>query len=375
MEGQGRGIVFVLQPGNTDSDILNPTIQWGLSYGITEIHTERVSLLQDGGYLSVCKISISSNQIFRGIELSCWFKSSACNLLNHHSGRPFIAAFYSLFTKMAKRKITVQGAEISLITQHDDDYISLTDMARKFNEVPNDVIKAWMRNSANVEFLGTWEIFHNPDFKTVAYNRFRFESSSNAFFLTVKQWVQETSAIGIHATAGRYGGTYAHRDIAVQFATWLSPTFYLYVIKEFQRLKEEENERANLGWDLKRQLAKVNYYLHTEAVRQNLVPVIDWNTRREAIYMASEADLLNMALFGMTAKEWRLQYPEAKGNIRDQASPEQLVTLSNLEVLNANYIEEGLAKDERLRRLNQKAADIMQLLSAIPAMDVIKRLR
>ena len=179
---------------------------------------------------------------------------------------------------MAKRKIIADGAEIGLMVQHDNDYICLTDMARKFNPVPNDVLKAWMRSSANVEFLGTWEIFHNEGFKTVAYNRFRFESTANAFVLPVKQWVEETGAIGIHATAGRYGGTYAHRDIAIQFANWLSPTFYLYFIKEFQRLKSEEEERQKLGWDCKQELSKVNYYLHTDAVRQNLVPMVGWNS-------------------------------------------------------------------------------------------------
>lgn len=275
---------------------------------------------------------------------------------------------------MAKRKITVQGTEISLMTRNDDDYICLTDMAKKFNDVPADVIKAWMRNSANVEFLGTWEIFHNENFKVVAYNHFKLGSASNAFFLTVKDWVEKTDAIGIYAKAGRYGGTYAHRDIAVQFATWLSPTFYLYVIKEFQRLKEEENERLNKDWNLKRQLAKINYRIHTEAVRQNLVPVIDWNTKREAIYMASEADVLNLALFGMTAREWRLQYPEAEGNIRDHATPEQLVTLANLETLNAAYLEERLSKDERLHRLNDKAIEIMQIINHLPALDNLKQL-
>ncbi|MCF8247287.1 MAG: KilA-N domain-containing protein [Saprospiraceae bacterium] len=275
---------------------------------------------------------------------------------------------------MANRKIIADGTEINLISQRNDEYISLTDMARKFNPVPNDVLKAWMRSSANIEFLGTWEIFHNEGFKTVAYNRFRFESTANAFIMTVKQWVGETAAIGIHATAGRYGGTYAHRDIAIQFANWLSPTFYLYVIKEFQRLKVEDDERNKLGWDWKRELAKVNYYLHTDAVRKNLVPIMDWNTKREAIQMASEADLLNLAMFGMTAKEWRAQHPEAKGNVRDQASPEQLVTLANLQTLNASYIEEGVSKEDRLQRLHQKAGYIMELLSAIPAMEDLKRL-
>ncbi len=281
-------------------------------------------------------------------------------------------------TAMAKRKITVEGTEISLVTHRDDDYICITDMARKFNPVPNDVIKSWMRNSSNIDFLGMWEVFHNPDFKTVGYNRFKNESTNNAFILTVKQWVEETGAIGIHAEAGRYGGTYAHKDIAIQFATWLSPTFYLYVIHEFQRLKTEETQRLATDWSLKRTLAKVNYVIHTDAVKERLIPPRVAGTKLEGLYYAGEADLLNLALFGVTAKEWRLQNPEAKGNIRDNASAEQLLVMANLENLNAEFIRQGLSKEQRLERLNEIAIHKMELLVGLPGlkeMEDVKKLK
>ena len=263
---------------------------------------------------------------------------------------------------MAKRKIIVQGTEINLLNIQEGDYVSLTDMARKFNDVPGDVIKAWMRNASNVEFLGHWEMLHNESFKTVEYNRFKNASGTNSFFLTVKEWVGKTQAIGIHAKAGRYGGTYAHKDIAVQFATWISPTFYLYVVKEFQRLKEAEAERNNLEWNVRRIMSKANYRIHTEAVRKHLIPPKIKRTKLEGMYFATEADILNVALFGMTAKQWRKENPDKKGNIRDHATTEQLLVLSNLQSLNAKLMKWDCDGQQRLQILNESAIEEMGIL-------------
>lgn len=264
---------------------------------------------------------------------------------------------------MTSTKIIVQGKEISLLALEKGDYICLTDMARGLEGEPGDYIRNWLRTGATVEFLGVWERVHNPEFNLVEFHQIKSEMTRNTFLMSVGKWLERTGAMGIEARAGRYGGTYAHSDIAVQFATWLSPEFYVYLVKEFQRLKAEETQRLQGGWDLRRQLARVNFQIHTEAVRAHLVPMIDWNTRRESIYQASEADLLNLALFGMTAREWQSANPDLKGNLRDHASAEQLLVLANLESLNAKLLEWNLPKDQRLEILNQTAREQVELLT------------
>ncbi|PHN02339.1 KilA-N domain-containing protein [Flavilitoribacter nigricans] len=259
---------------------------------------------------------------------------------------------------MAKRSITVQETLIRVSKKGDDDYVCLTDMCKNFDADPYDLLKAWLRNRSTVEFLGVWESIHNPDFNPVEFDRIRANTGLGSFVLTVKQWTEGTNAIGIESKQGRYGGTYAHKDIAIQFATYLSPTFYLYMVKEFQRLQEERKE--SLEWDVRRILTKINYQIHNTAVKSILPNRI---TKDQAsIHYASEADLLNLALFGQTAREWRRANPDAKGNMRDHASPEQLVVLANLEAINAELIREGLSQSERLQRLNEIAIYQMQII-------------
>ena len=249
-------------------------------------------------------------------------------------------------------------------------------MAQGFNsENANSLIVNWMRNRNTIEFLGVWEQLHNPDFNSIEFDRIRSEAGLNTFILSVKRWVGETGAIGIQAKAGRYGGTFAHKDIAVQFGYWLSPTFQLHLIQEWQKLKEDESHRLNLDWNLKRQHAKVNRHIHAEAVREHLLPLIDSNTKREAIFQASEADLLNLALFGMTAREWKLANPTSNGNIRDYASSEQLLVLANLQALNAKLIEWESPKDQRLEILNKTAREQIQILINTKAVGQIKKLK
>ncbi len=271
---------------------------------------------------------------------------------------------------MEKKTITVEGAEIALLPRaNTEDYISLSDIMRKFDD--EFAIYGWMRNKNTVEFLGVWEQLNNPDFNSNEFVRIKNEAGANAFNLTPKKWVQSTGAIGITSKTGRYGsGIFAHRDIAVNFCYWLSPTFQLYLIQEFQRLKEQESKaaHASLDWDVRRLLSKVNYHLHTDAVRTNLVPLIDWHSRRESFYFASEADVLNVAVFGMTAQQWKLANPEAKGNMRDHASPEQLIILANLEAINAELLREGLSQDERAAKLNEIAVYQMQILTNLPTL-------
>lgn len=276
---------------------------------------------------------------------------------------------------MAKKKtITVQGNEISLVTQNDGDYISLTDMAKGFEGEAGEYIKNWLRSGPTVLFLGTWEKVHNPDFNLVSYHQIRSEIIDNRFIMSVKKWIKLTGAIGIEAKAGRYGGTYAHNEIAIQFATWLSPEFHVYVVKEFKRLKEEEAGRLHTGWNLNRQLAKTNWHIHSSAVREHLVPMIDWNTKKEAIKQASEADLLNLAVFGMTAKEWKQISGNKKGNLRDNATAEQLLILSNLQSLNAKLLEWDSPKDQRLEILNKTAREQMEIIVNTKAMGNVKAL-
>ena len=256
-------------------------------------------------------------------------------------------------------KINIEGSEISVIAIGNRDYISLTDMVRNI-ENGSALIEKWLRNKNTIEFLGIWEDMYNPNFNSPEFEGIKIEAGLNRFILSVKQWVKKTNSIGIVAKAGRYGGTYAHKDIAFEFASWVSPYFKLYLIKEFERLKKEEQEK--LGWDIKRNLAKINYRIHTDAIKNNLVPEKLPKEKINFIY-ASEAEILNVALFGMTAKEWREENPKLKGNIRDYADISQLVCLSNLENLNAVFINEGMKQSDRLEKLNFIAIEQMKILS------------
>ena len=243
----------------------------------------------------------------------------------------------------------------------DQDFISLTDIARhRDSDRSDDLIRNWVRNRNTIEFLGIWEQIHNPDFNSVEFDGFRMQAGLNSFSITPKQWIMSTNAIGIVSKAGRYGGTFAHQDIAFEFASWISVEFKLYLIKEFQRLKEVEQEQ--LGWDVKRNLTKINYRIHTDAIKENLVPP-ELTGKQVSLVYASEADVLNMALFGMTAKQWRDANPGEKGNIRDEANAAQLVCLANLENLNALFIKEGVCQSERLQKLNRIAIEQMEILT------------
>jgi hypothetical protein len=258
-------------------------------------------------------------------------------------------------------KLTVLEKEIAVQSRHDADYISLTDIARyKSTDHTDDLIRNWIRNRNTIEFLGIWERLNNPAFKPVEFDGFRIQAGLNSFTLTPKQWIEATAAIGIVSKAGRYGGTFAHKDIAFEFASWISVEFRLYLIKEFQRLKDDEQKQ--LGWDIRRNLTKINYRIHTDAIKENLVPPKLTPHQTSLIY-ASEADVLNMALFGMTAKQWRDNNPGEKGNIRDHADMSQLVCLSNLENLNALFIADAVPQAERLIRLNRIAIQQMRILT------------
>jgi KilA-N domain len=258
------------------------------------------------------------------------------------------------------RIIKVKGAEINIITKGSDDFISLTDMIKPFGD--DTIIKNWLRNRNTVEFLGIWEQLNNPVFNSVEFDLIRSQTGLNSFVLSVKRWTETTHAIGITAKTGRYSsGTFAHRDIAFEFGSWLSPEFKLYLLKEFQRLKADENDRLKLDWNLQRTLAKVNYRIHTDAIKENLIPKELTRNQINFVY-ASEADLLNMALFGITAKDWREANPKAEGNMRDAASIEQLVVLSNMESINAVLIHQGLKQSERLVQLNKIAITQMKSL-------------
>lgn len=260
--------------------------------------------------------------------------------------------------------ITVQGQSVSLRTIQDEDYLSLTDIARYKNQAhTDDLIRNWLRNRNTLEFLGIWERPYNPAFKPVEFDGIKKQAGLNSFTLSPKQWAEATGAIGIVSKAGRYGGTYAHKDIAFEFAAWVSVEFKLYLIKEFQRLKDEENNRLKLGWDLQRMLSKINYRIHTDAIKDTLIPPAITKAQASHVY-ASEADLLNVALFGQTAKQWQDAHPEADGNQRDHATLEQLVVLTNLESLNAVFIRQGLPAPERLLKLNEIAISQMRSLLA-----------
>jgi hypothetical protein len=265
-------------------------------------------------------------------------------------------------SKAKKSTIEVQGTSISILSQPGGDYISLTDMVRNFDG-GGSLIEQWLKNKDTVLFLGVWERINNPDFNSLEFEGIKNEAGRNSFFLSAKKLIELTGAKGLIASAGRYGGTYAHRDIAFEFGSWLSPEFKLYLIKEFQRLKDEENNRLNLGWNLQRTLSKINYRIHTDAIRETLIPPAITKSQVSLVY-ANEADLLNVALFGQTAKQWRDAHPDAEGNIRDHAPLEQLVVLTNLESLNAVLIRQGLPQPERLRKLNEIAISQMRTLLA-----------
>ncbi|MFA6063237.1 MAG: KilA-N domain-containing protein [Gallionella sp.] len=260
---------------------------------------------------------------------------------------------------MKKRTINVKGNVIAIVKREDQDYISLTDMVKKFGD--ESVLYNWMRNRNTIEFLGIWEQLYNPYFNPLEFDRFRSQAGLNSFTLSPKKWIEATGAVGIYAKSGRGGGTYAHRDIAFEFGSWLSPEFKLYLIKEFQRLKDEEASSKSLEWSFQRTLSKVNYKIHTDAIKERLVPSRLTREQTGIIY-ASEADLLNVALFGLTAAQWRQANPENEENMRDFATLEQLVVLSNLESLNAVLIHQGVAQDARLTQLNNIAIGQMHSL-------------
>ena len=271
-----------------------------------------------------------------------------------------------------KAKLQVLENEIATVTRGGFEYICITDIARYKNpDRTGTIIGNWLRNRNTIEFLGIWEQLNNPDFKVIEFDDFKKHAGLNSFTLTPKQWIERTAAIGLVSKAGRYGGTFAQKDIAFEFASWISVEFKLYLIKEFQRLKEQEFQQ--LGWDIRRNLAKVNYLIHTDAIRENLIP--DNLTAQQISFVyASEADLLNVALFGVTARQWRDANPELKGNLRDHANVHQLVCLANLESMNAHFISEGLPQGERLVKLNQLAIRQMRVLLAaslplLPATD------
>ena len=260
------------------------------------------------------------------------------------------------------QKVNVKDTGVSVIKYDETDFISLTDIAKFKSEEPNAVIANWLRNRNTIEYLGIWETLYNTDFKPLEFEGFKKEAGLNAFTLSPTKWIESTNAKGIIVKSGRYGGTYAHKDIAFKFASWISVEFELYFIKEFQRLKEEEQKQ--LGWSAKRELAKINYRIHTDAIKQNLIPPELTPAQKSFVY-ADEADILNVAMFGMTARQWREINPELKGNIRDYASINQLICLSNMENLNAVFINDGIPQSERLEKLNKIAIQQMKVLENI----------
>ncbi len=261
-----------------------------------------------------------------------------------------------------KKEITALGINIVIQKKNHNDYLSLTDIARyKNKEHTDDVIKNWLRNRFTIELLGLWETIKNPIFNSVEFDGFRKESGLNSFVLTPKRWIESTNAIGIISSPGRYGGTFAHKDIAFEFASWISIEFKLYLIKEFQRLKEAETNQQSLEWSVQRMISKINYHIHTDAIKENLIPKTLTKEQASIIY-ANEADLLNVALFGMTAQQWKNQNPKSLGNLRDQTTLDQLVVLSNMESINALLIQQGISSQERILQLNQVAITQMKSL-------------
>jgi len=276
------------------------------------------------------------------------------------------------------KKLEIKNTLVSITQIKEDDFISLTDMARfRDAERTNYIIQNWMRTRNTIEFLGLWEQLKNPDFKSIEFDAFKNEAGSNSFTLTPKKWIETTNAIGIISKAGRYGGTYAHKDIAFEFASWISPTFKLFLITEYQRLKEIENNRYNIEWNVKRILSKANYHLHTEAVKNYILPKKNYTKNIEWISYAEEADLLNVALFNCTAKDWREANPDLtkKGmNIRDIASINELAILSNIESMNAEMIRKGVPKKERFKQLNEIAQYQLNVLNKADYLKGLKKL-
>ena len=277
---------------------------------------------------------------------------------------------------IVKSTINANGIEIRVSSTNESDYISLTDIAKYRSDDPNAVIQNWLRNRNTIEFLGLWENLNNPNFKPLEFEGFKKEAGLNAFTLSPKKWIESTNSIGIISKSGRYGGTYAHTDIAFEFASWISPEFKLYIIKDYQRLKADESHVKQIDWNIKREIAKSNYKIHTDAIKEKLILPTLSNVQISHTY-ASEADIINVALFGITAKDWRKMNPDAKGNIRDTATIEQLIVLSNLESMNAVFIREGLSQSERLFRLNQIAIFQLQSLwkESLKSIENLKKLQ
>ena len=275
--------------------------------------------------------------------------------------------------KIKKDIIHAKGFDIGIYTtDYENEFISITDIAKYKSDAPNDVIKNWMRNRETLEFLGLWESLHNPDFKPVEFDGFRSEAGLHAFTMSPTKWIESVNAIGIVSKAGRYGGTYAHSDIALEFASWISAEFKLYIMKDYQRLKKDENSRLSLNWNLNREIAKLNYRIHTDAIKDNLIPP-ELTPDQISYKYANEADLLNVALFGMTAKQWREKNSGKTGNVRDDATLNQLLVLANMESYNAILIEQGKVMSERLVLLRELALKQMKTLSAV-SMETIKSL-
>ena len=264
-------------------------------------------------------------------------------------------------------KIKVQNTEITVVSYNQEDYISLTDMAH--SQMQEHIIFRWMSLKSTIEYLGEWEMLYNPDFNCTEFGTIKNAAGSNNFVLSVKTWIERTHAIGIIARAGRYGGTYAHRDIAYHFGMWISPRFQLLMVKEYQRLKAEEQKL--IGWTAKRELSKINYRIHTDAIKENLIPA-EVTREQAAMKYADEADVLNIAMFGITAKQWRDANPDKKGNIRDYASINELICLSNMENLNAVFINDGMSQSDRLIKLNQIAIQQMKILEDTNGRNLLK---
>jgi hypothetical protein len=277
-----------------------------------------------------------------------------------------------------KKNINIQGTKISLFSENENDYISLTDIAKyKDKERTDHIIQNWMRARNTIEFIGMWEQLHNPDFKPLEFEGFKNQAGANSFSLTPKRWIEATNAIGIFSKPGRYGGTFAHKDIAFEFGSWISPTFKLYLITEFQRLKEIETNKYNLEWNVKRILSKANYYIHTDAVKNYILPKADYAKNTEWLAYAEEADLLNVALFNCTAKTWRDANPkhaERNLNIRDFASINELAVLSNLETANAELVKQGISKELRFKQLQEIAQYQLKIMTNTNLTKSIKRL-
>lgn len=279
----------------------------------------------------------------------------------------------TVVSKPVKETIHAKGIDIAIYSEDfKNEYISLTDIARYKSDEPKDVIKNWMRNKDTIEFLGLWEQLHNENFKGVEFDSFRMRAGANAFTLSPQKWIDHTNAIGMVSKSGRYGGTYAHSDIAFEFASWISAEFKLYIIKDYKRLKNDESSRLSVNWNLNREITKLNYRIHTDAIKDNLIP-LELSPYQISSTYASEADVLNVALFGITAKQWRDQNPDKKGNIRDDASLHQLLVLANMESYNAILIEQGRPQSERLKLLNSLAIRQLNSMKDI-RLDSMKKL-